>query len=564
MPEPGPSRTVARLIADALYAAGVRHAFTVPGESFLGLLDVLGEAGIRVVAARHEGGAGFMAGAYGHLTGRPAALLVTRAVGAGNASIAIHTAYADSAPLFVLVGQVPLAFRGREAFQEVDQVTTFGGLAKWAAEPRDPEAVVEAVQAAVRQALGGRPGPVLLALAEDLLDQPAPAGATVDLTLPAPAPPATDAVRAVVELLATAERPAILAGAGVLRAGASAELARFAELLDVPVIASWRRGDVLDNEHPLYLGMTGYWAPSTVLPRLEAADALLVLGSRLSDPTTFGYRIPRAGQRWAHFDLDPTRPSSSLEPAELAIAADAGAFLRAAIDRVERDGGLDPWHLEARRANNAADRQAWEAATVIDRVEWEGLGVHPGRIVATLQRVLPQDAILTTDAGNFAGWAARGFRFRQPGTMLGPTSGAMGYAVPAAVAAAVAHPDRTVVAMAGDGGLGMTMAELETGVREGLRFVVLCFDNQRYGTIRMWQERRGRGQGVATELGPIDFAGVARALGAGGIRVESEDEFEPVLREALASDRPVVIHLVLDRRWVSVNTTPESAGAAWT
>ncbi|MFL5777992.1 MAG: thiamine pyrophosphate-dependent enzyme, partial [Chloroflexota bacterium] len=199
---------------------------------------------------------------------------------------------------------------------------------------------------------------------------------------------------------------------------------------------------------------------------------------------------------------------------------------------------------------------AWEAASVVDEVAWDGPGVHPGRTISTLRRVLPDDAIVTTDAGNFGGWAARGFRFRRPGTFLGPTSGAMGYGLPAAIAAALVHRDRPVVALVGDGGLAMTMAELETAVRERARVVAIAFDNERYGTIRMWQERRGAGQGVATDLGPIDFAAVARACGARGIRVEADAEFEPALRQALASDRPTVLHLALDRRWLSVDDPP--------
>jgi acetolactate synthase-1/2/3 large subunit len=550
-------RTVGRLIADALHSAGVRYAFTVPGESFLGLLDVLGDAGIRVVTVRHEGGGAFMAEAHGQLTGQPAALLVTRAVGAANASIGIHTAYADSSPLFVIVGQVPRTVSGRESFQEVDLVATFGGLAKWAAQPRQPEEVAQTMETAISQAVGGRPGPVLLAFPEDLLDQPAPDGALVEVTSPARPDPTHADVHAVVELLTAADRPVVLAGAGVLRAFASPDLTTFAGLLDVPVIASWRRGDVMDNEHPLYLGMTGYWAPSTVLERLKKADALLVLGCRLNDPTTFGYKYPNPGQRWAHVDLEPKRLDPALEPADLAIEADVAAFLRAANAYLVGYRRLDDGRVQVRRTRNAADRDAWVASTIVDGSVWDGPGVHPGRVIMSLRRVLPENAIITTDAGNFAGWAARGFRFRTPGTFVGPTSGAMGYALPAAIAAAIVHPDRPVVALAGDGGFGMTMIELETAVREGTRIVVLCFDNERYGTIRMWQEQRARGQGIATELGKVDFAAAARAFRANGVRVETDDAFEPALVQALAADGPTLIQLVLDRRWISVNKTPD-------
>ena len=555
LPPPGP-RTAGRLVADALRSAGVRYAFTVPGESFLGILDAFEGAGIRVVATRHEGAAAFMAEAYGQLTGRPAACLGTRAVGAANLAIGIHTAKQDSTPLFVLVGQVEREYRGREAFQEVDQTGSFGQLAKWAVEPRSVEELVDVLPEAVRQALGARPGPVLLSLPEDLLDEMVPGDTQVELSRPPTARPTDDDVRAVLHLLADAQRPLILAGAGVLRARTSTDLTRFAELLRVPVIATWRRGDVISNENPLFLGMAGLGSPDVVRERIEAADALLVLGSRLSETTSFGYRIPAPGTRWAHVDLVPERPAGLPGP-ELAIASDARAFLRASIDRLLNHAVLDAASVDARRERNEADRAAWEAATVVDDGPWDGPGVHPGRTIATLRRVLPDDAIVTSDAGNFAGWLNRGFRFRKPGTFLGPTSGAMGYGLPAAIAAALVHRDRAAVALVGDGGLAMTMAELETAVRERAKVVVVVFDNQRYGTIRMWQDRRGTGQGVATELGPVDFAAIARACGARGATVERDDEFEPALRQALAGDRPSLIQVALDRSWVSVGDRPE-------
>jgi len=554
-PEPAAPRTVGRMIADALRSAGVRYAFTVPGESFLGLLDALGDAGIRVVATRHEGGAAFMAEAHAQLTSRPAACLGTRAVGAANLAIGIHTARQDSAPMFALVGQVDRRDRGREAFQEADLSTTIGGLAKWSAEPQDAAAVAGIMGEAIRQALGGRPGPVLLSLAEDLLDEPAPADAQVDGARQTPPRPTADDIRASIELLASARRPIILAGAGILRARTSTDLLRFADLLQVPIIAGWRRGDVVSNDHPLFLGTAGYGSPSTVRDRLLAADAMLVIGCRLNEPTTFGYTMPAADARWIHVDLAPGRAEGLPRP-ERAIEADARAFLRAANERLVGKAVLDAELVRTRQAANETDRAAWEGASDVDDSDWDGPGVHPGRVITTLRRILPDDAIITTDAGNFAGWAARGFRFRRPGTFLGPTSGAMGYALPAAIAAALVHHDRPVVALVGDGGMAMTMAELETAVREKARIIVLVFDNERYGTIRMWQERRKTGVGVATELGPIDFAAVARAMGARGVRVDRDADLEGALRQAMAEDRPTVIQLALDRRWVSVDSVP--------
>jgi acetolactate synthase-1/2/3 large subunit len=349
----------------------------------------------------------------------------------------------------------------------------------------------------------------------------------------------------------------ILAGAGVLRARTSTDLVRLAELLDVPVIAGWRRGDVISNDHPLFLGMAGYGSPPAVRERLERADAIAVVGCRLSEITSFGYAIPAPGQRWAHVDVEPRGDVGDLAAPTIRVRADARAFLRAAIQRI-RAGVLDAALVDARRAANDADRAAWEAATAVPepRVA-SAAGVDPARTMATLRRVLPDDAIVTTDAGNFGLWLARHFRFRRPGTFLGPTSGAMGYALPAAIAAALVHRDRAVVAVAGDGGFAMTMAELETAVREKARVIAVVFDNERYGTIAMHQRRRPNGTPIATDLGRIDFAAVARACGAQGIAVDDDAAFEPALRRALAADGPSVIHVALDRAWVSPDQPPE-------
>ena len=272
-------------------------------------------------------------------------------------------------------------------------------------------------------------------------------------------------------------------------------------------------------------------------------------------PTTYGYSVPRDGLAWAHVDLEPGGSTGSTTPT-ISVTADAKAFLKAANERLLGRAVLDAALVAARQEHNAADRAAWEAASAVDTIAWDGPGVHPGRTIATLRRVLPDDAIVTTDAGNFASWAGRGFRFRRPGTFLGPTSGAMGYGLPAAIAAALVHRDRPVVALVGDGGLAMTMAELETATRLGARVVVVAFDNERYGTIRMWQERRGTGVGVATELGSVDFAAIARACGARGARVERDADFEPALRAALAADRTTVIQVALDKAWLSIDQPP--------
>ena len=551
--EPVVRPSVAEAIAAALAHAGARLAFTVPGESFLPLLDALPAAGIRIVTTRHEGGASFMAEAAAQLSGRPQIVLATRTVGAANAAIGIHTARQDSAPLVALVGQVRRSNRGREAFQESDLATGIGSLAKWSAEVASAERAMRQVSEGLREQGHGRPGPILLSLPEDILGvaiNPVPPAAPA---AGAPAPERT-AVRQVLRWLAASERGVILAGGGVLRAKASRRLATLSETLAVPVIASWRRPDVLPNDHPHYLGMSGYWAPSTVRQRLIDADFVLVLGARLSEVASFGYRIPGARSRWAHVDLEPRVAVAGLHPPSLAVAADVARFLDACF--ADLRGVVLDAEMRARRvAGIETDRAAYLAASTVDAGEWDGPGVHPGRAVATLQRLLPANAILTSDAGNFSGWATRGYRFTRPGTFLGPTSGAMGYGLPAAIAASLLHPDRVVVALAGDGGFAMTMSELETAVRSGARPIVIVFDNGGYGTIRMHQSREGRSD-ASSQLGAIDFAAVATATGALGLRVTDDAGFEPALAEALAAGRPTVIHVDLDPRWVSVDEHP--------
>ena len=545
------------MIARALADAGVEWAFTVPGESFLGVLDALPEAGIRVVATRHEGGAAFMAEAVGQLTGRPAACLGTRAVGAANLAIGIHTARQNSTPMVALVGQVERAFRGREAFQEVDQPGTFGRLAKWAAEIDDADRAPDLVGEGLRVMASGRPGPILFSLPEDVLDQPT-SDARPAVSPEPPREPDAGAVAEIVQLLAGAERPLILAGGGTIRAGATDALVALAEALQVPVMSAWRRPDAFPHDNPLYLGMTGYGSPPSVAARALEADALLVIGCRLNEITSFGYRLPAQHTRWAHVDLEPRTDAPGLRPPDIAVAADARAFLEAAIAALAATSL--PAHDPARLERLEQERAAFLAASVVDEVAWDGPGVHPGRVIATLQRVLPPNAILTTDAGNFGLWPARGYRFTQPGTFLGSTSGAMGYGLPAAIAASLCRPDRQVVALCGDGGFAMLMAEMETAVRAGAQPVVLVFDNRRYGTIAMHQAREGRSQ-VAVELGHIDFSAVARACGAQGGRVTRDAEVEPALRDALASDRPALLQLEMDPTWVSPDVLPTgSAG----
>ncbi len=546
--------TGGRALVGALVQGGVRHAFTVPGESFLGVLDALRDAPIRTLATRHEGGAAFMAEGYGQLTGRPAVCLATRAVGAANLAIGLHTATANSTPLLAVIGQVPRDFRGRESFQEVDQVATFGRLCKAAVQVDEPGHLATETARLLAVSRSGRPGPVLLAVPEDVVEAEAGASSPEAAPPEAPALPLDpETIRRILGGLAAASAPLIVAGAGVLRAGAMDALVAFAERFTVPVMASWRRPDVMPNEHPFYLGMTGLASPPTVRERFAAADLVLALGTRLNQMTSFGYALPSAGTRLVQVDVAPGFAGDRRAP-DVAVAADVRRFLEAALALPGAplpDGSA----LARRQAGIAADRAAYLAATTL-RARPAGTGgdlVDPAAAVRALAAALPRDAVVTTDAGNFAGWYARGLRFSAGQRFLGPTSGAMGYALPAAIGASVAEPDRPVVALAGDGGFAMLMAELETAVRAGAHVTAIVHDNQRYGTIRMDQERTFPGRVVATELGPLDFGAVAEACGARAWRVERDADVAPALEAALADPGVTLVHLRTDPRRLSVD-----------
>jgi acetolactate synthase I/II/III large subunit len=549
--------TGARAAVEQMKREGVRHAFTVPGESFLSVLDALyDESAINLVATRHESGAAFMAEAVGKLTGTPALCMGTRGVGSANMAIALHTAQQDSTPLIALIGQVETPHRHKEAFQEVELAPFFAHIVKWAVEVERTDRLPELIHEAIRRAISGRPGPVLLAVPTDVLNAErdfAPDDFRAPAIAPRPAPTADDTARAV-DLLLNAERPVILAGGGVLRAGATDALVQFAEATGIPVIVGFRRYHAFPNTHLLFLGSIGLGAPPCVRERLHEADVLLALGTRLSEFTTSAYTLPAPHTRLIHIDIDASVVGVNTSIA-LGIVADANEALTAMHAALATHP--DP-KRDARRAATARDRAIFEAATAIPATQ-PSLSpspfVDPTAIMADLARLLPPETVITGDAGNFWGWFGRYHRFALPGAFLGPTSGAMGYAMPAAVGAALARPGVPALAVAGDGGFLMTGNELETAVRCNLPVIALVFNNQAYGTIRMHQEREFPGRVSATTLGPVDFAAFAASLGAHGARVTDRRAFAPALEHALALKHPALIEVITDPEQIAVGTT---------
>jgi acetolactate synthase-1/2/3 large subunit len=528
------------VLAEMLAAHGVERVFSVPGESFLAALDGLHELGIPNIVCRHEGGAAMMAEATGKLTGRPGVAFVTRGPGATNASAGVHVARQDSTPMILFVGQIPRRHRDREAFQEVDFRAMFAPLAKWAAEIDDTDRIPEYVMRAFHVACSGRPGPVVLALPEDMLSADC-AAPLLAPTAPVRQPFPQDAAEAVAAALAEAERPIIIAGGPGWSQRAAEDLARFAESWRVPVAVSFRRQDHIDNDSPAYAGDLGVGANPKLAERLRAADCVLALGTRLGDIVTGGYRLidpAGPGKRILHIHPDPDLPGSVFR-ADLAIAAPAAEAIAAlaALNAPARDPG---WMRAAR-----ADYEAWqEPRRTPGRVRME-------EVVGWLRDNLPEDAILTNGAGNYAAWLHRYHRFRRYGTQLAPTSGSMGYGFPAAIAAALHDPGRQVVCLAGDGCFQMTLNELSTARQHGAAPIVIVANNGRYGTIRMHQERHYPGRVSGTDLANPDFAALARAYGGHGEVVEDDAEFPAAFARAAAAGTVAVIELRLDARVLS-------------
>ncbi len=538
-----------QLVVAALRAHAVRMAFSVAGESYLEVLDALYDAPeIHLVTCRQEGGAAFMAEAYGKLTGEPGVLLVTRGPGACNASIGVHTAFQDSTPMVVLVGQVARHQIDREAFQEVDFRKMYAPLAKWVTQIDLAERVPELINQAFQVATSGRPGPVVLALPEDMLRDQRAATVAGPYHAVRAHPGAADLAE-LRRLVAAAERPIMLVGGSGWSDDAAADIARFAEANELPVCCSFRRQDIVDNRLACFVGDLGTGAAPTLVARFKAADLVLAVGARIGEITSQSYTllgVPDPGKTLIHVHAAAEELGRVFRPT-LAIQSGMPEFAAAAA-------ALQPI---------AAPR--WGAWREAARAEYEaGLAPTPfapapaldlGRVMVWLRERLPDDAIVTSDAGNFSGWPNRFLQYRRPGRQLGPTSGAMGYGVPAAVAAKLVHPERIVIGFCGDGGFMMTGQELMTALGEGVGPIILLFNNAMYGTIRMHQERRFPGRVVGTALKNPDFAALAAAYGGFGATVARTEEFAPAFEAALASRRPAIIELQIDPEIITTRTT---------
>ena len=535
-----PLMTSARAIIECMKMEAIDKVFCVPGESYLPVMDaILDEPSMKLISARHEGGASFMAEGYAKATGKPGVVMATRGVGGSNLAIGVHTAYQDSTPLVVFLGQVHSSFRGREGFQEIDLAHFFSSITKWTVEIDNPVRIPELVQRAFRIAQTGRPGPVVISLPEDLLTKEATMEFQNPTVRPCPAPSQKE-IKLVEAYMQKAERPLIIAGGGVKIAGAEDTLVQFAEKCNIPVMAAFRRQDVFPNNHRLYAGHLGLGTEKSIVQTVKEADFILSVGTRLSEITTQDYTIFNKGQTLIHMDINDETLGKVYAP-DVGIVADAKEGLEALLTL----SAIPNWKNWTTKR-----REIYQSSL--------SLSVHNNsnqRIIALLQEHLPNDAILTNDAGNFAGWLHKYYQFNYKKTYIGPTSGAMGYGLPAALGAKLAHPKRTVVSLSGDGGFLMTMQELETAVRYNIPVISIVFNNCMYGTIRMHQEMRYPFKTIGTDLGNVPFADVAVQLGAMGFYVKNPEEFEQALLGALECQEPALIEIESDAEQISVSST---------
>lgn len=533
-----------KILSDQLVKLGVRRVFSVPGESFLPALDGLYDSGIQNVVCRQEGGAAMMAEVYGKMTGQPGVCFVTRGPGATNASAGIHIAQQDSTPMVMFVGQIDNHHTDRETFQEVDYKAFLGGLAKWVAQVNDTDRLPEYIARAFHVARSGRPGPVVLALPENMLS----ASADVpDLRLPqvVTQPVPRDAVQAIMHALAQALKPLVVVGGPHWSGQAQADLHAFAESQQVPVALGFRRQDYMENHHANYAGDLNVGINPKLAARVHAADTLILLGTRFGDIETQGYTLvdPADPQKTiVHVHADPDEIGRVYMP-DIGIVAKAPDVLRVLADAAPAGAWPD-----------------WTAAARADYEDWTHPQESPGAlkqeaVIKWLSDHLPDDAIITNGAGNYAAWLHRYFIYKRYGTQLAPTSGSMGYGFPAAISASIEHPDRTVVCLAGDGCFQMTCNELSTAVQHEAKPIVVVMNNGRYGTIRMHQEKTYPGRVSGTALSNPDFAALARAYGGHGELVTRTADFADAFARAQAAGTIAVIECQVHEEALATGAT---------
>lgn len=546
------TRTGGQLLADALVAQGVTQAFCVPGESYLDLLDGLyaNSDRIALTTCRFEAGAVNMAEAHGKLTGRPGVALVTRGPGACHAAIGVHVAYQDSTPLILIVGQIPFAETDRETFQEVDYRRMFGSVAKWVTQIDDAARIPELMAHAFDVATSGRPGPVVIAISEEM-QKARVAVPDIGPAEVAPASPSPAALDKMLALLDAAERPLVVLGGSRWSAETRRIIRAFCVARDLPVAVAFRRQSLYDCTLPNFAGDLGVGADAGLVARAKQADLILAIGTRIGEPVSQGYTLfdmaGQSGQKIVHIHPDQAEIGRVYRPA-LGITAEINAFAEA-LAKLPAPQGAAKWSAWTREVHAARVKQA-------EAPDYAG-PLNLARELQALEKILPADTIFTCDAGNFATWPNRFMHMTAEQEFLGPTNGAMGYAVPAAIGAKITFPERTVIGLVGDGGFLMTGQEIATAFQDGVAPVILVFNNGMYGTIRMYQERAYPGRVSGTKLTNPDFTKFIEAFGGHGAVVEKDGELVPAFQRAVASGKPAVIEIRMNPEQVTNRATIE-------
>ena len=534
-------------IVEVMKKEGVKKIFGVPGESYLNVLDAIYEdSTLSFISARQEGGASFMAEAYAKTTGDVGVCTATRGPGATNLSVGLHTAFQDSTPIVALIGQVEKKFKDREAFQEVEFSSYFSHLCKWAVEISDAKRIPELLHRAFHVARSGRPGPVVVSLPEDMQDEIVLDNHYAPIRVNSNRPN-KDSIKQVIKELNQAEHPVIIAGGGVILSEATSNLIQLSEKLNIPVSTAFRRFHAFPNTHSNYIGSLGLGARKGLLEYIQESDLVLALGTKFSQMTTDDYTLINNQSKLIHVDISPDSIGKVYKPC-LSIVADVNEFLKDLNEKIKPDSKNDKLKLL-----KEANKQYVDFSTPKKIDDKKDGYADMKKVIQDLKAYLPDNAIITSDAGNFFSWISRYYRYGEDEIYLGPTSGAMGYGMPSAIGAKTAEPDKVVVSISGDGGFMMTVQEFETAVRYNIPIISLVINNNKYGTIRAHQENKFPERVIGTNLTNPNFAELAKNFGGYGIKVDDNELFLNALKESLDNDKPTLIEVAVNPKILSAN-----------
>lgn len=537
----------AKVIIESLKREGIDHIFSLPGTTILDLFDALyDDKDIKLVATRHEQGAAFMADGYTRVSGKPSVCMASRGPGAMNMAIGVHNAYMESSPIIVLIGQVDQDISLRDAFEEMDLVSVFKPFTKWSVEIQKAERIPELVQRAVRTSISGRPRPVMISVPMNLQKADIEEVFWPKTNLARPRANLRD-IEGIINLIIRSNRPVILAGGGINSSNAYVELLKFSEFLKIPTISTWGRNDVFPNDNLLFLGASGVGAAKVTLDYLASADLILAIGCRFSEFTTMRYSFLKSCSSLIHIDIDSEGLSRVFSPT-IGVISDAKLALEDLLN-ISRTMVNEDYRTKAKDRLNKEIKEAKGKllkASLIASDQYQGNFIHPGILIQNIQKTLKEDAIIVIDAGSFMPWASRYYQYKQPKTMISTAGGSMGFALPAAIGAQLAQPDRKVIAITGDGGFMMVLQELETAVRYKTPIIVVVMNNFSFGNVKEKQIKNYRGRVIGSDYSNPDFAQLAKLFGAHGERIEKTEEIVPAMGRALKSDLPSVLDVMID------------------